>query len=297
MSVPISQAADDLIVACEVGSRAQYEKLYHRPEWPGGASGVTIGIGYDLGYATPEKIKNDWAGRRSVDPAMLVAMLSCSGVTGSSAQALTSQVRSQIDIPWDAAVDVYERVDIPQWTDRVCNDIPGADKLPPDCLGSLTSLAYNRGASFKNEGDRYREMRAIRSHIMAGELPAVSGEIRAMKRLWGSDQRGLLIRRDKEAALWDRGLAAPIPIRPAPPSKPQETPPPLAPAEKPGTPEVGTAGTGAVITGKVTHDAIQSGWSPTAIVVLAGVGLVVTLGTIAYVRYRRNQPIVARQKG
>jgi hypothetical protein len=51
-----SQAAIDLIVMEEVSSQAAYTKLYQGPTWPGGASGVTIGIGYDGGYSTPAVI-------------------------------------------------------------------------------------------------------------------------------------------------------------------------------------------------------------------------------------------------
>jgi len=295
MTPTISQDANDLIIASEVGSRAQYEKLYQRPEWPGGASGVTIGIGYDLGYATPPKIKNDWG--KLFDPDTVDAMVGCSGVTGSSAQTMTAQVKSDILVPWDKAISVYSTVDIPQWVDRVCKAIPGADKLPPDCLGALTSLAYNRGASFTTQGDRYKEMRAIRSHIIAGELDQVSDEIRAMKRLWGPELRGLLIRRDKEAALWDKGLKAPktAPV-PVPPT-PKENPPPLAPKPGVGAPEVGTGGTGAVVVGKTAQEAAQAGWSPLMIGVLVVVGALVTIGLIAYIRYKRSQPLLARPKG
>ena len=34
----------------EVGGRGFYDAQCIRPTWPGGASGVTIGVGYDLGY-------------------------------------------------------------------------------------------------------------------------------------------------------------------------------------------------------------------------------------------------------
>ena len=44
----------------EVGSRRLYDIQGARPTWPGGESGVTIGIGYDLGYQT--SFDNDWSG-------------------------------------------------------------------------------------------------------------------------------------------------------------------------------------------------------------------------------------------
>src|SRR3981081_336751 len=47
-----SERAYELIIDFEVGGRSEYERTYQRPEWPQGESGVTIGVGYDLGYNT-----------------------------------------------------------------------------------------------------------------------------------------------------------------------------------------------------------------------------------------------------
>ena len=59
----VSDKLLNFIVEKEVSSREYYEKKYRKPEWPKGASGLTIGIGYDLGYASVDKIKNDWTGK------------------------------------------------------------------------------------------------------------------------------------------------------------------------------------------------------------------------------------------
>ncbi len=56
------------------------------------------------------------------------------------------------------------------------------------------------------QGDRRREMRAIRDYLFAGEYDKVAGEIEAMKRLW-PNSRGLRERRDREANLWRRGIS------------------------------------------------------------------------------------------
>ena len=37
-----------------------FEGLNQPSEWPGGDSGVTIGIGYDLGYVTIDQFEFDW---------------------------------------------------------------------------------------------------------------------------------------------------------------------------------------------------------------------------------------------
>ena len=57
----ISKEAYDLIVQYECGGQVYYTSRLSNPTWPGGASGVTIGIGYDLGYNAVDQIRKDWA--------------------------------------------------------------------------------------------------------------------------------------------------------------------------------------------------------------------------------------------
>ncbi len=112
-------------------------------------------------------------------------------------------------MPWDAAMAVFMSVSLPKFEAMALRACPGAEKLPPGCFGVLSSITYNRGASFTKAGDRYREMRNIRAHIATGQWDLVSDEIRDMKRLWSNPSvPGLLRRRDEEAALWDASLKA-----------------------------------------------------------------------------------------
>lgn len=203
----ISQAGFDLIVNEEVTGQSAYEAKYRRPTWPGGNSGPTIGIGYDLGMADAATIREDWTGK--VPDAMVAAMCSVAGIHGEAARQATARIRPLVDIPWAAAVDVFSNRNLPKY-DGMCRKVlPNYDLLSPDCRGVLTSLAFNRGASFNTAGDRYEEMRAIRAHMVAKEFAKIPAEIRAMKRLWvGQNLPGLLSRRDHEAALFERGLTA-----------------------------------------------------------------------------------------
>lgn len=226
----ISDDARDLIVAEEVSSKAIYEKRYQRPEWPGGSSGVTIGIGYDVGagVGSAAQFRADWGTRIPAD--MIEALVPCIGVTGERASAMLSAVRSKVSVPWDAAIAVFDDVDVPRWYNRCKSYLPNFDSLPPDCKGALVSLAYNRGASFTRDGDRYREMRAIRTHMAAKNLHLIPGEFRSMKRLWASTSlKGLVYRREHEALLFEKGLKAPLP---APAKIPQ---PPDVPTPEPAT--------------------------------------------------------------
>lgn len=199
----ISKAAFDLIVAEEVSSKAVYERKYRHPEWPGVASGVTIGIGYDVGYSTPARLRSDWDG--IIPDRMIDALARTCGVTGARAGSLARALRSSVDIPWDAAIKVFENVDVPRWTKTVRAALPNTEKLSPDCLGALVSLAYNRGPSFSKAGDRYREMRAIKAHMASGALSKIPAEFRSMKRIW-RNVPGLQGRREREAKLFERGL-------------------------------------------------------------------------------------------
>lgn len=201
-----------MIVGFEVGSRAQYEKLYHRPEWPGGQSGVTVAIGYDLGYVTRDKIAADFAAY--VPSAMLVAMQNVAGLTGTLARDALDTVKNKVSISWDAAMAVFEKVDLPRYEQQVLRACPGSEKLNGDCFGVLASIAYNRGAGgFTMSGDRFSEMRIIRADIASGNLQDVPNQIRRMKRLWeDKGLPGLLTRRDAEARMFEAGLTNTQPL-------------------------------------------------------------------------------------
>lgn len=213
-----SQAAFDLIVAEEVSSQATYTRKYRRPEWPGASSGATVGIGYDLGQTPKSTVISDWKGRVSDD--MLDAMVSACGHTGAAGKAATRRIRNQVDIPWDVAIAVHKERVIPRWEAKVEAALPNTDKLSPDCFGALLSLTFNRGPSFNQSGERYREMRAIKAHMAAQAFDEIPGEFRSMKRLW-PNLAGLRRRRDTEAKLFEKGLrwkppSVPLP-RPVPP--------------------------------------------------------------------------------
>jgi GH24 family phage-related lysozyme (muramidase) len=202
-NTPISQRAFDLIVEFEVSSEQAYSNLYRRPTWPGGASGVTVGIGYDVGYATKPELWNDWQG--AIPDAMIDTLERALGVTGGPANALTQNIKNSVDVPWAAAISVHRGKVMPRWVGLVERSLPNTGKVGPDCLGALVSLTYNRGASFELQGDRYAEMRAIKQHMTAQNYEGVPGDLRSMKRLWPT-VRGLQIRREREAQWFAFGL-------------------------------------------------------------------------------------------
>lgn len=216
MTLMISPEARDLIVAEEVSSEATYKARYQRPEWPGGGSGVTIGIGYDVGAGVKNvaQLRADWGGR--IPDVMIAALESCIGVTGERAHAMLAEARQRVSVPWSAAIEVFDTVDVPRWYAICARALPNFESLSLDCKGVLVSLTYNRGASFGKDGDRYSEMRAIKAHMIAKTFARIPVELRSMKRLWPSQSmRGLVFRREHEAQLFERGLKATT-VLPAP---------------------------------------------------------------------------------
>lgn len=212
--LPISLAAVEEIVMEEDSSEGFYNAHYQHPEWPGGASGVTILLGYDLGYANAAKIHADLDGK--LPPEMVNACVSVAGIKGTAAHDAMLRVRWQITCPWSVALEVFLHRDMPQWIATVQKVLPNTDKLSPDSLGALVSLAYNRGASFDMIGDRYREMGNIKADMAVQHFSDIPNQFRSMARLWTG---GVHDRRFREAALFQRGLATTLaPASSAPPS-------------------------------------------------------------------------------
>ncbi len=203
----ISQAAIDLIIAEEVSSEAVYRKRYTRPEWPGLSSGPTVGIGYDLGQAFAASIRNDWLPHLPAE--MVEVMASCAGKTGPAGQVMTTRIRDDVNVPWEAAMAVFREHDVPKWIGIVKLHLPHCDELSADSLGALVSLAYNRGPSFDSQGTRYTEMRSIKAHMNMRQFEHIPSDIRSMKRLWEGNKstRGLVLRREHEAQLFEAGLS------------------------------------------------------------------------------------------
>ncbi len=194
-SMIISKKGMDMIVNWEVSGKSAYNTKYKNPVWPGGASGVTIGIGYDLGYYTTKKVAEDFKGLPQAD---LNKLLSVVGFTGEKANnALTPVIKSVI-VPWDIAYDVYCSNSVPEYAKKVRSIYPEAYLLPPDAQAALLSLVYNRGTDLR--GDRRVEMKNIVQLVKDKKLRAIANEFRKMKRLW-PDVKGLQDRREAEAVL------------------------------------------------------------------------------------------------
>jgi GH24 family phage-related lysozyme (muramidase) len=201
----ISPRASSLIVACEVTNQLTYAALYQHPIWPRGQSGVTIGIGYDIGGVDKAFLKTDWS--PYLDETTLLALSQACVKTGPDAAKLIGRLRS-VTITWDVAQSQYAKETLPRYVGETESALPNTKALSQDSLGALVSLVYNRGATFSYPGDRYNEMRAIKELMSLAKFDEIPAQIRSMKRLWvgDPDMKGLLLRRDAEASLFAFGL-------------------------------------------------------------------------------------------
>ena len=189
----------NLIIGWEVGSESYYNKRLAKPSWPGGASGVTIGIGYDVGMNTATQVEKDWAGR--IPDAYVQDLKGVAGISGVSARDAAKRLANAgIVIPWDAAKAVYSENTLARYAATTLRAYPGVDKLPHDAQAAMLSLVFNRGSS--KTGSSRREMKDLGPAVAAGDLNKMAELFRSMKRLWvGKGLDGLLRRRDEEADL------------------------------------------------------------------------------------------------
>ena len=198
-----------LILEFEVGGGENYyNKFLKNPTWPGEQSGVTIGIGYDLGYVNKTEFSEDW---KDLPKEIFDRLYKVVGIKGYTAKNLIRGLKD-ITIPWDLALKVFNNKTVTKFYNLTQQTFPNFDNLPEDAKGGLVSLVFNRGAAL--EGDRRREMKLIRDGMKLVStydqkaLSFIANQIRNMKRIWigGSIEKGMSRRRDAEANLIENSL-------------------------------------------------------------------------------------------
>jgi peptidoglycan hydrolase-like protein with peptidoglycan-binding domain len=204
---PLTAGGVTFIAREEVSGPRQYRQLYRNPIWPSAESGITIGIGYDLRFATSAQFHADWADR--LPPAAVAALADVLGQPGSLAR--LDHVRD-VEVPLLDAVSVFLRRTLPLYLDRTRSIYPEVDTLAEARRTALVSVVYNRGTRLTDTDplrEERREMRAIQSLLAAGHLDGVAEQIDAMARLWDPERLpGLVRRRHNEARLWRSGFPA-----------------------------------------------------------------------------------------
>lgn len=122
-----------------------------KPYWPGGASGITLDPGLDLGQAKPELIKSAYHDLLSTE--QWQAVESVMGITGDAAKKklhdtddpMYSALNS-IRVSRETADPIFTLVASPYWKDA-CKRFPGlGDESTPNAVQTaMLSIVYNRG--------------------------------------------------------------------------------------------------------------------------------------------------------
>jgi hypothetical protein len=166
---------------CDPQFVVDHEGLVGHPYWPDGSatSGVTLDVGDDLQFRTPESLRASW--ESYLAPADLDALVACCGLRGPAAGAAVQQV-AHIVIPRAAALAVFSTDTLPRYEAQTVTAMRGADQLPDAAYTALVDLVFNRGTSLI--GDQRLEMRAIAGAVaafVATSLPdARAASLRAM---------------------------------------------------------------------------------------------------------------------
>lgn len=195
MSQLLNELSVRTIVELETGGQRYYNP---KAEVPGGSSGVTFGVGIDLGYTTPKEIGElFW---EIVTGAQLEVLQKAYPKIRQEAKNYLPRV-ADIQVEWDQALYLFGEHTVPKFYKLACSAFPGLTELNPNTQGALVSLVFNRGPSLA--GDRRVEMRAIRDLVPKKDTKAIAQQLRKMKRVWtGTDiEAGMYSRREQEARL------------------------------------------------------------------------------------------------
>lgn len=186
------------------GDQRYFNKFCIKPSWPGGDSGVTVGIGYDLGYNTAAQIRKDWECK--VNGNVLIYLINCAGKTKLAAKALVGEKSKGITISYDIAMSVFLVSTLPRFKTLAEKTFPGLNELNETTQAVIIGLVYNRGASLS--GERRTEMAALVPAVAAKNYDEIAFQIDKMKRLWvNTTVSGLVVRRENEAKMIRESMA------------------------------------------------------------------------------------------
>lgn len=198
----------------ETGGLSYYNMVTRWPHYPGHASGITIGAGYDLRFNSEINFNEVWG--KYLSQEFIDELSKDIGIKGSKSRA-DELKEKRVEIPFKSSWPAFIEHTLPRFYALTESIYPSLNKLPDLCRSVLVSIVFNRGASLS--GSRRKEMKNIRNILDSGDveslgkdeagelLQKVEDEILSMRRLWAPGS-GLITRRQDEANLWRKGLAS-----------------------------------------------------------------------------------------
>ena len=165
----------------------QAEGVPGHPYWPGGSSGITIGVGWDLGRHTIDELSQNWG---ELDADVLRRLKTAIGKQGQAAHEMLGSLASII-VPRSVALRVLDASLKNDYLPLVTKLFPGAEKLPVEAQVVLISLVFNRGDAMGRDPDwltatqldQRWEMRKMRDDVKRVDMYAMYAHLSIMKRL------------------------------------------------------------------------------------------------------------------
>lgn len=189
-----------------------------RPHWPKGASGLTIGMGYDLKYHTADELRRDWGGVLSEEQIQrLEAYTVTINPKGKRVPPKKKPNKAalvatrDIEVRYKDAVKVFEDNIQPKWEDTAYKVFPGLQHMDPYTKAAVVSMVYNRGGGLgKKKSLRRKHFMEIKEAVIKRDTRGIAATLRAMKaeHTNPANKKGLHRRREAEAQLIENNQRA-----------------------------------------------------------------------------------------
>lgn len=192
-------ALQKVLIEQEVSSEANYKQRLQYPIWPGGISGITIGLGLDVGTQSPEALQKALSGillQEDIDRLKKVC-----GILGFICK---EKLPIPVKVLWSQALQIFYRSSLPKYAKEAASVYDELETLHPYEQTVFVGLVYNRGAGLNDKAgsDRRKEMKLLVNAIKSDDDKLMASLVRQMKRLWDEKkQGGLIARRELEAHL------------------------------------------------------------------------------------------------
>lgn len=160
--------------------------------WPRGASGVTLGPGYDMKERTPQEIKSTMM-NIGLDEVTAEKISKAATLTGSDAATFAKDNRSLVKLTQQQETELL-RVTVPAYVNSVKNQI--FVSLTQYEFDSLVSFAYNPGGRLPR----------VCNYINSGQISDAMTEISRAITSKGEVLQGLINRRRLEVDLYLKGI-------------------------------------------------------------------------------------------
>jgi hypothetical protein len=205
-AIRFSAGQHDQVMKLAADFLVSAEDLADHPYWPKGNSGITIGVGWDLGHHSQQDFLKTWAG---LGTETLKKLQIAVGKRGSQAEQLVPSLKT-IVVPRDVSLAVFQGSLSEDYYPQLLGLFPGVENLPAEVQVALLSVVFNRGTVLGHdpnwktatELDRRWEMRRLQDDVKRGDLFAIYIRLGTMKRIWETTgPRGLMYRRRNEQHL------------------------------------------------------------------------------------------------